>query len=206
MISSSVAGTGAVASVWSRRTIARWQKQSHEFSDEFVGRHSGQSAFQKPSRRVIVGGDACKVEIRRVVGLESAKEFVAAPKNVETTGLPGAQTQAAQIADPPGRAVDEAPANRAKARAYDTFPPRGRQWFVWFAPAGRRRQTSWVRVQRTPRFGRPSGCHETNGGCPRRQPWRRGRSAARPVEAGINSRSRTVLAMIHLQAGSGHAG
>src|ERR1700678_617295 len=105
--------------VWAGRPILRWQKHSHEFSDEFVGRHSGQTAFQKPSCNMIVGGNACKIEIRRVVGLERSEDFVAAPKNVETTGLPGAQTQAAQIANPPGRTVDEAPANRAKARAYD---------------------------------------------------------------------------------------
>src|SRR6185312_8773138 len=98
--------------LWRKGTFC-WQKQGYKFSDEFVTRHSAQTALEKCSGPQIVRRDAGEIEICGIVRLDFAKEIVSATQNIETPRLRGIQSQATQITNASWLAINVSLANRA---------------------------------------------------------------------------------------------
>ena len=68
---------------------------------------------------MVVGSDTGEIKIGGSVRLEFVKKFITAAHDIETASEGPVQSQPAQIADPMGNSVYEAPANSALADAPD---------------------------------------------------------------------------------------
>ena len=105
------------------RAVVATPRRSHEqrvqFREERIPRQTARAAFQQPPRTVVVGCDACEIQVRRVVPLQRAEEAVAVPQDAEAPARRRVEAKFAEVAHAPRRTIHPALAARAAAHAHE---------------------------------------------------------------------------------------